>query len=223
MLDNPDAHYYNYYQYYKRRVSPKVDVRIVIAGTILIISLVQVNSYIMSQFRFSFQYISAHHKFNEAVGYLLTQPKYRLRAMEIAKERGLLDEENAKSKARRKKDKVCGLGSDVAQYDDRLEFGRTAGSNCTQHHRGEYRYQVSESSDQYTAFFRGGYKKPSIFDLFLFRIIFLPYTIAKYLYWCSQWIWRYNICRQEYDEEAKLHIIRKYLNMSLSQFTVYLR
>jgi DnaJ family protein C protein 25 len=107
MLDNPDAHYYNYYQYYRRRVTPKVDVRIVIAGTILIISLIQVYQLLLFNFYQFVQYISAHHKFNEAVGYLMTQPKYRIRAMEIAKERGLLDDDNTKTKGRRKKDKVC--------------------------------------------------------------------------------------------------------------------
>lgn len=42
MLDNPDEMYYHYYQYYRRRYAPKVDVRIVITIIISLISLAQV-------------------------------------------------------------------------------------------------------------------------------------------------------------------------------------
>merc|ERR1739848_477288 len=41
MLENPEEAYYNYYRYYKRRMTPKVDVRIVIAVTITVISIMQ--------------------------------------------------------------------------------------------------------------------------------------------------------------------------------------
>ncbi len=37
-----DYAYYHYYRYYKRKVAPKVDVRIVIAATISVISVLQV-------------------------------------------------------------------------------------------------------------------------------------------------------------------------------------
>jgi len=37
-----DEYYFNYYKYYRRRMAPKVDVRIVIVVTISIISVVQV-------------------------------------------------------------------------------------------------------------------------------------------------------------------------------------
>ena len=45
-LDNPEAMYYHYYQYYKRRYSPKVDVRIVAAVIITFISAFQVGDVI---------------------------------------------------------------------------------------------------------------------------------------------------------------------------------
>ncbi|CAL1286885.1 unnamed protein product, partial [Larinioides sclopetarius] len=41
MLDNPDKVYGHYYRYYRRRMSPKVDARIVIAVTITVISVIQ--------------------------------------------------------------------------------------------------------------------------------------------------------------------------------------
>jgi DnaJ family protein C protein 25 len=46
-LDHPDEFYYNTYAYYRRRVAPKVDVRYVIAGTILVISIVQVGGEVI--------------------------------------------------------------------------------------------------------------------------------------------------------------------------------
>jgi DnaJ family protein C protein 25 len=46
ILDHPEEMWRNYYSYYSRRPAPKVDVRIVIAATVSIISLIQcVNVY----------------------------------------------------------------------------------------------------------------------------------------------------------------------------------
>lgn len=41
MLDHPEEVYSHYYRYYRRRVAPKVDVRLVIAVSISIISAIQ--------------------------------------------------------------------------------------------------------------------------------------------------------------------------------------
>lgn len=50
--------------------------------------------------------MSAYNKFKEALDYLMSQPKYRLRAQEIAKERGLLNDGKAKPAKGKKRDKV---------------------------------------------------------------------------------------------------------------------
>lgn len=71
MLDNPQAYYAHYYRYYRRRLAPKVDVRIVLAVTITIISIIQ--------------YYSGWSKYDTAIKYFMTIPKYRNRALEIAK------------------------------------------------------------------------------------------------------------------------------------------
>lgn len=42
MLDHPEEYYQHYYTYYRRRLTPKVDVRIVILVTICAISIFQV-------------------------------------------------------------------------------------------------------------------------------------------------------------------------------------
>lgn len=64
MLDHPEEMWQNYYRYYRRRMAPKVDVRIVIAATISVISLVQ--------------YYSAWSNYEEAIKYFVSVPKYRI-------------------------------------------------------------------------------------------------------------------------------------------------
>lgn len=44
MLDHPEEYYQHYYAYYRRRLAPKVDVRIVILVTICTISIIQVQT-----------------------------------------------------------------------------------------------------------------------------------------------------------------------------------
>ncbi|MCL4128184.1 UNVERIFIED_CONTAM: hypothetical protein GTU68_031905 [Idotea baltica] len=75
MLDNPDQFYMNYYRAWRRRHAPNVDVRIVIAVTISLISLVQ--------------YYNGWVKYEEAIKYFTTVPKYRIHATELAKQEGL--------------------------------------------------------------------------------------------------------------------------------------
>uniref|UniRef100_A0A6G4ZY57 Putative molecular chaperone molecular chaperone n=1 Tax=Rhipicephalus microplus TaxID=6941 RepID=A0A6G4ZY57_RHIMP len=95
MLDNPEAIYRHYYRYYRTRMAPKVDIRIVLAVTITVISAVQ--------------YYGAWHRYHAAIDHLITVPKYRLRAMEIAKKKGCLtrtrrriEEEKRRLRRRRK-------------------------------------------------------------------------------------------------------------------------
>ncbi|XP_026463112.1 dnaJ homolog subfamily C member 25 homolog [Ctenocephalides felis] len=71
MLDNPSEYYAHYYRYYRRRVAPKVDIRIVLAVTITIISVIQ--------------YYGAWQRYETAISYFMTVPKYRHKALELAK------------------------------------------------------------------------------------------------------------------------------------------
>lgn len=63
-------------------------------------------NFLETKIYFVLKYISAWHKYNEAISYLLTQPKYRLKAVEIARERGLL-RDSKQLKGKKKRDKVC--------------------------------------------------------------------------------------------------------------------
>ncbi|VTJ80178.1 dnaJ homolog subfamily C member 25 isoform X2 [Marmota monax] len=89
MLDHPEEYYSHYYHYYSRRLTPKVDVRIVILVSVCAISV--------------FQFFSWWNSYNKAISYLATVPKYRIQATEIAKQQGLL--KKAKEKGRNKKSK----------------------------------------------------------------------------------------------------------------------
>ncbi|GIY43639.1 dnaJ homolog subfamily C member 25 homolog [Caerostris darwini] len=88
MLDNPDIIYSHYLRYYRRRVAPKVDVNIVVAVTITVISVVQ--------------YLGAWSRYKTAIDYLITVPKYRIKALEIAKQENLLA--GGKKRDKRSKD-----------------------------------------------------------------------------------------------------------------------
>ena len=67
-----------------------MDVRIVIAVTITLISIVQ--------------YYGAWQRYNEAIDYLARNPKYRLAALEVAKDEGMVD--NTKKRGKERKDKT---------------------------------------------------------------------------------------------------------------------
>ncbi|XP_040580232.1 dnaJ homolog subfamily C member 25 homolog [Lepeophtheirus salmonis] len=93
MLDHPEEMWQNYYRYYRRRMAPKVDVRIVIAVTITIISFIQ--------------YYSALYKYEEAISYLVQVPKYRIQAARIAESEGIIIKkriEKGKSKEEMRKE-----------------------------------------------------------------------------------------------------------------------
>jgi DnaJ family protein C protein 25 len=66
----------------------------------------------------------------------------------------------------------------------------------------------------------GGYKKATLTDTLLVRIIFLPVELYHASIWWSKWILKYWIRKEEYDEEAKLYLIRKNLKISAEQFNV---
>ena len=89
MLDNPEEAYYHYYRYYKHRMTPKVDVRIVLAVSIAVISVLQ--------------YLHKIHRYDEAVKYAMQNPRFRNQALQIIHQEGLL--ENNKSKSKNKKSK----------------------------------------------------------------------------------------------------------------------
>ena len=64
MMDHPEETYGNYYRYYRRRLAPQIDLRLVLVSLVTVMSLVQ--------------YYSAWYNHTETIKYLATVPKYRI-------------------------------------------------------------------------------------------------------------------------------------------------
>lgn len=175
MLDHPDEYYANYYRYYRRRVAPKVDVRIVLAVTISIISVIQ--------------YYSAWQRYEEAIKYFMTLPKYRNKAMDFAKAEGLINDNKRAQNKRKSK----------TEQKEELE--------------AIIRKVIEENMD-----IKGSYAKPDIKNVLWIQLLISPYTLVMYFLWYFTWIYKFNIKRQEYGTEEKLYLIRKYLKMGQHQF-----
>lgn len=174
MLENPDEYYANYFYYYRRRVTPKVDVRIVIAITITIISAIQ--------------YWGAWNNYNSALAYLVTVPKYRIQAMDIAKERGLIGQKKKKDRSKTKEE--------LKEEEEAL-----------------LKQVLEEKMD-----IRGGYRKPTLYDVLWVQLVMSPYYIVNYIYFYGRWFWKFTIKGEEYGPDEKDYIIRRNLKMSQGQF-----
>jgi DnaJ family protein C protein 25 len=177
MLDHPEEMWSNYYRYYRRRMAPKVDVRIVIVVTITIIS--------------GIQYYSAWSNYEEAIKYLVSVPKYRISATQIAKEDGLFNRADKKANKGKSKEQL-------KEEEERI-----------------LRNVVEEKMD-----IRGGYAKPKITDILWIQLIFLPWTMCTWSYFYTRWLWKYGICKEEYGIEEKLYVIKKFMGLSNGQFDV---
>lgn len=183
MLDNPQEYYAHYYRYYTRRVSPKVDVRLVVIVTISIVSIIQ--------------YYIAWERYNSAIRYFLTVPKYRNKAMEIVQQR----EANGTLKSAtitNKKEKGKGKLSKAEQKEELEKYIKEI---------------IEENLD-----IKGSYAKPKIIDVLWLQIILLPITVSKYLFWYTCWTIKFSILKREYGLEEQLYLIRKNMKMGENEF-----
>ncbi|KAJ0057641.1 hypothetical protein NL108_011579 [Boleophthalmus pectinirostris] len=175
MLDHPEQYYQHYYAYYRRRLAPRVDVRLVILVTICAIS--------------AFQYYSWNSSYNEAINYLVTVPKYRLQAAEMARQQGLLSRAKERGKNRRSKEEI------------------------REHEEEVIRLIIKTKID-----IKGSYQKPRVWDILLCQLLLAPISLARYVAWYVSWVYRFRLRGQEYGQEEKLYLIRKNMKMSQSQF-----
>lgn len=182
MLDNPSEYYAHYYRYYRRRMAPKVDVRLVVFVTITIISVVQ--------------YYSLWQRYDSAIKYFMTVPKYRNKALEIAAQQ----QKNGVDPSAGKSTKGKGRNK-LSKAEQKEELDRTI------------RQIIEEKMD-----IKGAYAKPKITDVLWIQLMILPYTIALYFLWHARWIWKFTILKHPYGEEEKFYIIRKYMGLGQHQF-----
>lgn len=174
MLDNPQEYYAHYYRYYRRRVSPKVDVRLVLIVTISVISIIQ--------------YYSAWQRYESAIKYFLTVPKYRLKATEIVQSR---------------------QGKDLTKKTK----GKLSKAEQKEENEKLIRQIIEENMD-----IKGAYAKPEIKNILWIQLLILPYTITMYIVWYIRWIINFTILKKPYGEEEKLYLIRKFMAMGQNQF-----
>lgn len=92
MLDNPSQYYAHYYRYYRRRVSPQIDFRLVLFCTISIVSAIQ--------------YFSAWQRYESAIKYFMTVQKYRNRAMDMASDEEKAFQRNKKMSKQQQKEET---------------------------------------------------------------------------------------------------------------------
>jgi DnaJ family protein C protein 25 len=131
-------------------------------------------------------------RYNEAIDYFLTVPKYRMRATEIAKEDGLLGASNGVIKKKnRQKSK-----EEIKFEEERI-----------------LRKIVEDKMD-----IRGAYSKPTYRDVLWVQLAFLPITIFGLIQFYIRWFYKFQLMSEEYGPEEKNHLIRRYLKMSTSQY-----
>jgi DnaJ family protein C protein 25 len=66
--------------------------------------------------------------------------------------------------------------------------------------------------------FRGGYSKPSLWDVLWVQIVLLPYTLSIYIVWWVKWHWRYSVLKEEYSDGDQQYLTRKALRLSMVQW-----
>ncbi|KAK7070875.1 DnaJ subfamily C member 25 [Halocaridina rubra] len=174
MLDHPEEFYQNVYRAWRRRMAPHVDVRIVLAVTISLISLVQ--------------YYNGWVKYEEAIKYFSVVPKYRLQAIELAKQEGLIATDKRKYKGKSKEE--------IKEKEEKA-----------------IRHVIEKKM-----VIRGVYAKPTYKDILWVQLVFLPVWTFQYISWYFVWIWKFNIMKVKYGEEEKHYLIRKNMGMSQGQY-----
>lgn len=158
MLDNPEEMYHHYYRYYRRMYAPKVDVRIVLVVTISLIS--------------AYQYYAYNSRFNEAIDYFVTVPKYRMKAQQIATEEG-----------------IWPMTATTSDGKTRLKQRGPNKQNVKQILKNEeeavIRKVVEEMMD-----IKGAYSKPTYKDLLWVQLFLLPVYIGEFcnVFQCTQLI-----------------------------------
>lgn len=184
MLDDPEHYYRHYYRYYKRVYGTKVDAHWVILGVISVISL--------------YQYFVMHSRYNEAINYFSTIPKYRFKAIEMAKQKGLLPLSDKRS------GRDPSTGAKVSRHRSKEDMREQEESII--------RRVIEDNMD-----IRGGVAKPDLKNILWVQIARSPLILYNYLCWKLRWIYLYDIKGEPYGEDEKVYLMCKYLGVSEDQ------
>lgn len=186
MLDDPEHYYRHYYRYYKRMYGTKVDAHWVILGVISVISL--------------YQYFVMHSRYNEAIDYFATVPKYRFKAQEMAKQKGLLPISDKRSGR-------DASGAKRSRHKSKEEL--------KEQEEAILRQVIEENMD-----IRGGFAKPDIKNILWIQLFYSPVLLYNYLYWYARWVYLFDIKNEPYGEDEKIYLIAKNLNVSEEQLFI---
>lgn len=107
----------------------------------------------------------------------------------------------------------------IAQERKLLEFDRNGKPKKKQANGAEVDKVLGSIIEEHINV-SGGYKKESLKDTLLYALIICPYTIILYVVWWVKWYHKYNIKKEEYDDDAKMYLIRKNLGLSEDQYNV---
>lgn len=179
MLDDPEHYYRHYYRYYKRVYGAKVDAHWVILGLISVISL--------------YQYFVMHSRYNEAIDYFASVPKYRFKAQELAKQQGLLPISDKRSSRKNRQTK-----EEIREQEEAI-----------------LRQVIENNMD-----IRGGFAKPDIKNILWIQIFLSPISLYNYIYWYLRWLYLFDIKGEPYGEDEKIYLICKYLGVSEEQLSM---
>lgn len=183
MLDDPEQYYRHYYRYYKRVYGTKVDAHWVILGVISVVSL--------------YQYFVMQSRYKEAIDYFTSVPKYRFKAQDLAKQKGLLPISDKRSGR-------DASGAKRSRHKSKEEI--------REQEEAVIRQVIEENMD-----IRGGFAKPDIKNILWIQIFLSPVTLCKYTYWYARWTYLYDIKGEPYGEEEKIYLIAKHLGVSEEQ------
>lgn len=193
MLDNPQEYYAHYYRYFRRRVSPKVDVRAVLVVAVSIVSAIQ--------------YYSAWQRYEDAIKYFLTVPKYRNKATEIIQQR--------------EKEQQNGGGGGGAGAASGASASGKRGGRANKLSKSEQRERIEQNIREVIVEFmdiKGAYAKPSWCDVLWVQLALAPWSLAKYVGWYASWTWRFRVLGHAYGDTEKLYLIRKLLGLGVHEF-----
>lgn len=183
MIDDPEQYYRHYYRYYRRNIGGKVDAQWVILVVVGLISM--------------FQYYGMQSKYKEAIDHFASVPKYRFKAQEIAKQKGLLPISDKRS-ARDEN------GTKRSRHKSKEEV--------REQEEAVLRQVIEENMD-----IRGGHAKPDIKNILAIQILRSPILIYNYLYWYCRWVYLFDIKGEPYGDDEKIYLICKNLGVSEEQ------
>lgn len=186
MLDDPEHYYRHYYRYYKRVYGTKVDAHWVILGVISITSL--------------YQYLGMRSRYNEAIDFFVSVPKYRFQAQEMARQQGLLPI----SEKRSGRDSSGAKRSRHKSKEEIREQEETI-----------LRQVIRDNMD-----IRGGVAKPDIKKTLWIQIFLLPLILYNYFYWYIRWFYKFDYKGEDYGREEKVYLISKNLGISEEQLCI---